>query len=246
MTVKEFIEQNPQATLNMMTPGGYVMLTPALAADLLHGNSVDAHPGANEHWTKITAEELLPQEIAQYREHPEVPNCIYMITGYTQEHGKEITQFAGTMQTKCWRGQHTFEWDDISFEQEIIADDGKMNFYVPIYFDAYGIFGEAVSKLGVDDSYNVYANYDLDEGDISEYLQIVIKYGDGHDDVAFYQLTSEEQEMFLRKMDAYCMETVGKSIDDWRQEYRQEQSATAVIEELQTNGLRKSMTEPIM
>lgn len=112
-------------------------------------------------------------------------------------------------------------------------DDGKLNFYVPIYFDAYGIFGDAVSKLEPDDSYNVYANFDLDEGDISEYLEIVVKYGDGHDELAYYHLTPEEQEMFLRKMDDYCMETTGKNLSDWRQEYQQEQSSMAMTEELQ-------------
>ena len=230
MTVREFIKQNPDATLNMMTPGGYVTLTPAMAAELMQGKSVDAHPGADEHWVRVTAAELLPQEIDQCRAHPDIPNCFYVMTGYTQEHGKEITQFAGTMQTRCWRGRHPFDWEDISFEMEVIVDDGKLNFYVPVYFDANGIFGDAVSKLEPDDSYNVYANFDLDEGDISEYLEIVVKYGDGHDDVAYYRLTPEEQEMFLRKMDDYCMKTAGKSLDEWQQEYQQEQSSPDMTE----------------
>ena len=85
MTVKEFIEKHPDATMNMMTPGGYVSLTPLTAADLLKEKSIDAHPGANEHWTKITAEELLSQEVDQCREHPEIPYFFYMITGYEQE-----------------------------------------------------------------------------------------------------------------------------------------------------------------
>lgn len=129
----------------------------------------------------------------------------------------------GTMQTKCWKGQHPFDWEDISFEQEIIADDNALNFYVPILFDAYGIFGDAVSKLEPDDSYNVYANYNLDEGEISDYLKITVIYGDGHEDIAYYQLSPEEQEMFLRKMDAYCQETAGISLADWEQRYMQEQ-----------------------
>lgn len=144
--------------------------------------------------------------------------------------GNNGNQNTGTTLPPCWRGQHPFDLDNIEFEQEIIADDGILNFYVPIYFDAYGILGEAVSKLEPDDSYNVYANYDLDEGDISEYLEIVVKYGDGHDDVAYYQLSPEEQEMFLRKMDAYCMEVGGKSLDNWRQEYLQEQQSVAMTE----------------
>lgn len=54
MTVKEFIEKHPDATMNMMTPDGYVTLTPLTAADLIQGKSIDAHPGANEHWAKKT------------------------------------------------------------------------------------------------------------------------------------------------------------------------------------------------
>ena len=76
----------------------------------------------------------------------------------------------------------------------------------------------------------MYANYDLEEGDVSEWLEIVVKYGDGHDDLAYYQLSPEEQEMFLRKMDDYCMEVGGKSLDDWRQEYLQEQHSSAMTE----------------
>lgn len=65
---------------------------------------------------------------------------------------------------------------------------------------------------------------------LSEYLEIVIKYGDGHDDAAYYQLTPEEQEKFLRKMDAYCMQIGCKSLDNWRQEYLQEQRSTAMTD----------------
>jgi len=172
----------------------------------------------------MSPEELLPQEVVQCKEHPDIPNCFYLLSGYNQEHGNETMKFLGMMQAKCWRGEHPFEWDDISFEQEIIADDNKLNFYVPIFFDAYGIFGEAVSKLEPDDSLNVYANYDLDEGDISEFLEIVVKYGDGHDDIAYYQLSPEEQELFLRKMDDYCQAQTGQNLAEWTQKYAQENS----------------------
>ena len=91
-------------------------LTPKIAADLLQGKSVDVHPGDNEHWAKLTAEEVLTQEILQCREHPDTPGYFYMLSGYVQEHGKETMQFYGTMQEKCWRGEHSFDWDDISFE----------------------------------------------------------------------------------------------------------------------------------
>lgn len=230
MTVKEFIEQNPETTLNMMTPGGFLAITPELAAGILRGESVDAHPGDHESWATVTAKELLPQEIVHCKPHPNVPNYYYLLSASVQEHGKEISRFSGTMQSRCWKGQHPFDWEDISFEQEIIADDNALNFYVPILFDAYGIFGEVVSKLEPEDSYNVYANYNLDEDDISDYLEITVIYGDGHEEMAYYQLSPEEQELFLRKMDDYCMETAGKSLNTWRQEYLQEQSSGNMTE----------------
>ena len=129
-------------------------------------------------------------------------------------------QIPGTMQTECWRGERQFEWDEITFAEEIVVDDKTLNFYVPIFFDAATVFGKQVERLGHDDSFDVYANYDMDDGDISEYLEILVKYNDGVEDVAMYHLTPEEQEMFLQKMDEYCMETMGLSISDMCKNYQ--------------------------
>lgn len=129
-------------------------------------------------------------------------------------------QIPGTMQTECWRGERQFEWGEISFAEEIVADDKTLNFYVPIFFDAAAVFGKQVERLGPDDSFDVYANYDMDDGDISEYLEILIKYHDGVEDVAMYHMTLEEKEMFLRKMDEYCTSTLGQSIEDMCQNHQ--------------------------
>lgn len=129
-------------------------------------------------------------------------------------------QMSGTMQTECWRGERQFEWDEISFAEEIVADDKTLNFYVPIFFDAAAVFGKQVERLGPDDSFDVYANYDMDDGDISEYLEILIKYHDAVEDVAMYHMTLEEKEMFLRKMDEYCTSTLGQSIEDMCQNHQ--------------------------
>lgn len=44
-TVADFLRSHPDATLDMMTPGGFVLLTPELGAGLLAGGTVPAHPG---------------------------------------------------------------------------------------------------------------------------------------------------------------------------------------------------------
>ena len=50
-------------TAPMMTPGGYVYLTPETAQLLLSGQSVKGNPGSAEFARDVPAEELLEQEI---------------------------------------------------------------------------------------------------------------------------------------------------------------------------------------
>lgn len=65
VTIRKFIEQHPNATLDLMTPGGYVYLTPERTQLLLCGQSLKAHPGSPEYSMDIPAEELLKQEICE-------------------------------------------------------------------------------------------------------------------------------------------------------------------------------------
>lgn len=66
MTVKEFIETHPEASLTMMTPGGYVQLTPEAGRRLLNGEPVIAHPGMSGSFRSVDPEELLPQRVVDY------------------------------------------------------------------------------------------------------------------------------------------------------------------------------------
>lgn len=63
MTVKELIIENPNVSLDLMTPSGYVFLTPQNAQELLSGQDVSGNAGTSDSSIKIRAEELLSQEI---------------------------------------------------------------------------------------------------------------------------------------------------------------------------------------
>jgi len=63
VTVREFIERHPNVPFDMMTPGGFVYLTPEKAKLLLSGQNVKGHPGEIEYAMEITSDELLNQEI---------------------------------------------------------------------------------------------------------------------------------------------------------------------------------------
>ena len=63
MIVQEFMIRHPQASFDMMTPGGYVFLTPEKAKELLAGKDVAGHPSVSESARVVTTDELLNQEV---------------------------------------------------------------------------------------------------------------------------------------------------------------------------------------
>jgi hypothetical protein len=61
--VQEMLIKYPQVSFDMMTPGGFVFLTPEAARELLSGKSVTGHSGVSECARVVTADELLNQEV---------------------------------------------------------------------------------------------------------------------------------------------------------------------------------------
>ena len=63
LTVRDLLTQYPSASFDMMTPGGFIFLTPEQAGGLLAGESVAGNPGCSGCDVKVDADELLPQKI---------------------------------------------------------------------------------------------------------------------------------------------------------------------------------------
>lgn len=63
MIVQQMLIKYPQASFDLMTPGGFVFLTPEAARELLSGKSVTGHPGVSESTRVVSADELLNQEV---------------------------------------------------------------------------------------------------------------------------------------------------------------------------------------
>lgn len=61
MTVKEFIEKHPDASLDIMSSSGYIFLTPSMAKNLLSREPVKADPGAAECFRLVKLEEYQEQ-----------------------------------------------------------------------------------------------------------------------------------------------------------------------------------------
>lgn len=82
VSVREFLEGHPGETFDMMTPGGFVYLTPETAKRMLAGESTMGNPGCSGCGMEVTAEELLPQIVqnASYKN-----GAWHMLTGIAQE-----------------------------------------------------------------------------------------------------------------------------------------------------------------
>ena len=126
--------------------------------------------------------------------------------------GKEITS-AGHLSAR-----------NFSFGEEIIEEDGKLNFYVQADFDVDEAFGTFVCTDQNDDWVNIYANYDIEKGCICDELELNLCKGDGTEENWSYHLNAAEQEVMARKMEEFCQQQTGMTLHEYAQQLRDEQS----------------------
>ena len=132
--------------------------------------------------------------------------------------GKEITS-AGHLSAR-----------NFSFGDEIIESDGKLNFYVQTEFDVDAAFGTFVLTDENDDWLNVYANYDIAQGKSCDTLELTLCKGDGSEESWSYPLNAAEQNVLLRKMDAFCQQQTGMSLREYAQQLHEEQAQTSEMQ----------------
>ena len=128
--------------------------------------------------------------------------------------GKEITS-AGHLSAR-----------NFTFGEEIIESDGKLNFYLQADFDVDAAFGTFVCTDQNDDWLNIYANYDVERDRLCDTLELNLCKGDGPEECWSYPLNAAEQEVLLRKMEAFCQQQTGMSLHDFARQLRESGSQT--------------------
>lgn len=106
--------------------------------------------------------------------------------------------------------------DAVSFTDEITECDGKLNFYIPTYFDPDAVFGTHVCTDANDDWVDVYAGFDWKTGRMDSALTVRLCCTDGHEFEFSYRLSPTEQVQLWEKMDAYCRQQNGQSLEEAR------------------------------
>lgn len=120
-------------------------------------------------------------------------------------------------------GTRTLRSEDISFAEDIIQNDNLLEFYMELSFDADKVFGTHVCTTENDDWLNVYANYDMETRRVCDTLEVYLVRGDGSEQDYKYRLTEEEQALLLPKMEDYCQQHWGQSLEECCADYLAEQ-----------------------
>lgn len=138
-------------------------------------------------------------------------------------HGKWLPLRSRSPEERVLRGTRELEARDVSFADEVSVIGSKLDFYLESFDGLDEVFGTHVCTAENDDYVNAYADYDLDSGTVSNALVVVLHRGDGRDEAFDYPLSEREQAILLPKMDAYCREQTGLSLEAYRNRYLAEQ-----------------------
>ena len=70
-------------------------------------------------------------------------------------------------------------------------------------------------RIDAEDHLNVYANYIVPARQVDDTLDIMICRSVGANEAAVYKLSEAEKEIVLEKMDEYCQEREGMTLDEY-------------------------------
>ena len=125
-------------------------------------------------------------------------------------------------------GSRRLRPEEISFADEIVQNDHLLEFYMEVVFDADEVFGTNVCTTENDDFLNIYANYNMESGCVSDLLEVYVMRGTGEEQSCQYRMSAEERTAVLDKMEEYCRQQMGRSIGDCCREYHMEQQTPAM------------------
>lgn len=120
---------------------------------------------------------------------------------------------------------HALDISRITFSDEIVEMEDRLNFYVAVDFDPDLALGTHVCTDENDDWINVYANYDTRRRQVSDELEVVLCRGNGTEQEYIYPLTSAERKALTTKMDAFCQEQTGLSLKEYGAQLREQNQA---------------------
>ena len=128
---------------------------------------------------------------------------------------RRLDSFATYLDGKEITPEHRLNVSRISFADEIMEMEGRLNFYVENTFDPDHAFGTFVCTEENDDWVNVYANYDIGKEQVCGTLEVNLCRGNGTEKTMLYHLSPAEKKTLAEKMDVFCQKQTGLSLKDY-------------------------------
>ena len=101
--------------------------------------------------------------------------------------------------------------EDVAFGDEVIHYDNRLNFCMNTAFNVDEVFGTHVCAENSDDYLEVYSEFDLTAGSVTDHLTVLLCMGDGSEKELIYLLTDAERDLLRSKMEEY----VGMGLSDY-------------------------------
>jgi len=121
------------------------------------------------------------------------------------------------------RGEEPLPTDLLHFDEDVEQIDHRLNFYMPTSFYPDHVFGLNIESEENGVRLNLYASYDMEQGCVCDTLEVYLVREDGPEQDFEYRLNAEEREILRSKMDSYCMEQIGISLEATRAQYLAEE-----------------------
>ena len=137
--------------------------------------------------------------------------------------GKRQVQLAEALVGKEIPSAGHLSTEDISLAEEIVEMDGRLKFCLDTAFDVDAVFGTHICTMDNGDRLNVCANYDIANGQVRNELEISLHHSDGSEEYLSYALNPTEKELLRRKMEAYCQQQTGLSLEDYSAQIMEEE-----------------------
>ena len=127
-------------------------------------------------------------------------------------------------------GSRMLRPNEICFSEDIIQSDNRLEFCMDGAIDVDQLFGTHTCDFDNGDWFNIYANYDMETHKVCDTLEVYLQHEDGGEQEFKYRLSEEELALLLPKMDDYCREHWGQSLEECCADYHAEQAQAGEVE----------------
>ena len=119
--------------------------------------------------------------------------------------------------------------EDIVICDEVMEIRQELNFYIASCDGMEELLGPLAKQSNGFAYANFYADYRLETGQLRDTLSVTIVRTDGTEAECAYWLNPAEKAMLRAKMDAYCKEQTGQSLEQYRRRYQEERIAAGQV-----------------